>query len=342
MYNVYGLGPAGSTFITSLRKGVYAHDLMWEKHGRLRSCCAGGMGFWAIEEIKKSLDFHTWTTIHNVICTALQTVVERIEYVGVHTRVEVSAEDLGVPYLGVVVDRARFDEELAKLASKYVEYKSHIANFKTVVATGFSGMPKIPRRDVEVTYQQWIEAKDLQEHITLSIVKDYSESGYFWVFPEVKNGVLKVGVGESLEVLEKRGVSIRQVLEKFKKMLKVDGRVVRECGALLPLSKWRKEYMYRDGKVYIGTAGGFVNPLTGAGIKHAIMSAYAYATGNERIVRSLAREINRSYVLKKLVVGLPQERLDRAIKLLSNNIWMLNLSNIASLKNLILAIIAML
>jgi len=341
---VLGLGPAGSTYVlTSRSPTIRVYDLYLAKYGRTRSCCAGGLGFAALEELGSTLPQPLWETVKNCIHRCTETDVSVFTYVGEGLRVSVDKHDLGLRSLGVVMDRYCFDTCLASEALRWAAFvKEPKVEGRVVYATGYSDPPPVPRKDLEVVIQQWINAERTSDEITISIVKRYSRVGYFWIFPEIRSGVLKVGVGESLDNLLKRGVTVREVLEKYKERLKVRGKVVRECGAVLPLGKWREKYMRRGGNIYIGTAGGFINPLTGAGIKMAILSGYALATGRMDVVERMKKEINRSYMLKQWLRILPQRKIDSAVEFLYGARGWIDREKMFGFRNLVLAVLALL
>lgn len=342
---VLGLGPAGSTYILSAggNTPVYAYDLYLARHGRTRSCCAGGLGFAAIDELREALPGRVWEVVEGCMYRCVQTHVSSFRYAGEEVSVTIDRHDLGLGTLGLVLDRQCFDMCLAGEALRRAAFDGKVKpGGRVVYATGYSHLPPVPRRDLEVVVQQWVDAREVRDEITISIVKRYSRVGYFWVFPELRSGLLKVGVGESLDNLLRRRVTIRQVLEKFKERLGVEGKVVGECGAVLPLGKWREKYMRRGGDIYIGTAGGFINPLTGAGIKMAILSGYAVAAGDVELIKRMKGEINRSYTIKGLLRLLPQRRIDSAVEFLHRARGWIDKKKMFGFRNVALAVLALL
>lgn len=340
---VLGLGPAGSTYILSSNGIIYAYDLYLAKYGRTRSCCAGGIGFTAIQELEETLPTRLWRIVRSCMDRCTRTNVTSFTYIGEDVKVCIDRQDIGVKSLGVVVDRQCFDMCLANEALRHAIFlrEPSKAN-KVVYATGFTNQPPVSSKDLEVVMQQWIDVKEVSDNISISIIKRYSKIGYFWMFPEVKGGIIKVGVGDDINTLLKRGLTIRQVLDKYKERLGIKGKVLKECAATLPLGKWKKSYMTRRGGLYIGTAGGFINPLTGAGIKHAILSGYALATGRMDIVNRMKKEINRGYMIKELLRLLPQNRIDRAMEFLYRERKWFDKENLFSFKNVVLSFLALL
>jgi flavin-dependent dehydrogenase len=341
---VLGLGPAGSTYILSAERGttIYAYDLYLARHGRTRSCCAGGLGFAAIDELREALPGRVWGVVERCMYRCVETYVSSFRYAGEEVSVAIDRHDLGLGTLGLVLDRQCFDMCLAGEALRRVVFEEVKPEDRVVYATGYSHPPPVPRRDLEVVVQQWLDVAHTSDEIVLSILKRYSRVGYFWVFPEMRSGLLKVGVGESLDNLLRRRVTIRQVLEKFKERLSIEGKVVRECGAVLPLGRWREKYMGRGGDIYIGTAGGFINPLTGAGIKLAILSGYAVAVGDVELIKRMKREINRSYAIKGLLRLLPQRRIDSAMEFLYRARGWFDKKKMFGFRNVALAVLALL
>jgi flavin-dependent dehydrogenase len=313
--DVYGLGPAGSSFVIAYAKrrpdaSIYAYDLSLDKLGKTRSICAGGLGIFAINKILKYLPEAKYP-----LYKATKTWVKALEYIG-DRRVLIEHSDLGLPYLGVVLDRQEFDMELAKMALKHVNSDKPTGGSR-VYATGFTGAPKLPPGDVEILLQYWVETRDVSDVLRLVYIKRYTSTGYYWEFPEAKTGIVKAGVGMSLEEMRRRGVTLHQVIDKYMRLTGLNGKVVKIMGATLPLTKWRREYTFRDNGIYIGTAGCLVNPATGAGIKLAILSGVALATGDEKLFKGCVREVNLFYRLKQWVSKTPQAHIDTLFAVLS-------------------------
>jgi flavin-dependent dehydrogenase len=313
--DVYGIGPAGSSFIISYANkrpdaSIYAYDLGLDKLGRTRSICAGGLGVFAINKILKYLP-----EAKHPLYKATKTWVKAFEYIG-DRRVLIEHSDLNLPYLGVVMDRQEFDMELAKIALKYVNSDKPTGGLK-VYATGYTGIPKLPPSDIEVLLQYWVETRDVSDVLRLVYIKKYTNTGYYWEFPEVKNGIVKVGIGMSLEELENKNTMLSHILEKYMQLTGLKGKIVKTAGAVLPLTKWTKDCTFRGNGIYIGTAGCFVNPATGAGIKLAILSSVALATDNKKLFNSCVREVNRFYRIKQWVSRTSQKWVDEVFVMLS-------------------------
>jgi hypothetical protein len=313
--DVYGLGPAGSSFIIAYARkhpdaSIYAYDLGLDKLGKTRSICAGGLGVFAVNKMLKYLP-----EAKHPLYKATKTWVKAFEYIG-ERKVLIEHSDLNLPYLGVVMDRQVFDMELAKIALKYVNSDKPTGGLR-VYATGFSDVPKLPPSDIEVLLQYWIETKDVSDVLRLVYIKKYTNTGYYWEFPEVKNGIVKAGVGMSLEEMRSKGVTLHQVIDKYMKLTGLNGRIVKIMGATLPLTNWRKEYTFRNNGIYIGTAGCLVNPATGAGIKLAILSSVALATDNKKLFNSCVREVNQFYRVKQWVSRTSQKWVDEVFVVLS-------------------------
>jgi len=313
MPNVYGLGPAGSSYIISLDdKNIYAYDRYVEKYGRPRSICAGGLGLPAIKEMIKYVP-----VVSNAINHSVKTYVDSVEYIGRDIKVFIEGKHLGLaPYAGVVVDRTEFDYYLFKEAMKKVDSSKPI-NDVNIYAIGFEGLLNINKKDLESLTQIWVETKDVDTTIRLVYIKNWLETGYYWEFPEYKNGIVKIGVGASLKELEKKNITITQLLQKFVEYRGVKGKIIKKAGSMLPLTKFKKEYMFRREGIYIGTAGGLVNPATGAGIRYAVLSGYAVAKNDYNLLNKLIKEVNRFYIVKKIVEMSSQKMIDKTIKMLA-------------------------
>jgi digeranylgeranylglycerophospholipid reductase len=91
--------------------------------------------------------------------------------------------------------------------------------------------------------------------------------GYVWIFP--KRDLLNVGI----TVLPSRGAS-RDLEARLRAFIRgrpdLQGReIIRRVGAHLPAAPAKR--VYDDSMLAVGDAAGMVDPLTGAGIAHAVV-----------------------------------------------------------------------
>jgi len=321
---VKGLGPAGTSFILTYRKNVDAYDIRRTP----RSICAGGLGLWAVKEISSyGCEFN------DAIYYSTKTLVRSFEVLGRDYSIRINAKDFGVDNFGVVVSRKEFDMFLFKSAERYFNRVDTIKdNYDVIVdATGFNGMPKLNNDDVEVLLQYHVET-DTTDTLTLTFWKDMINTGYLWEFPEVKSNILKVGLGVSMKELRERCLDLDLVLTKYMEKRGIKGRIVHKEGALLPLTKPKKEYVYNHNVIKVGTSATLVDSLTGAGIKYAIRSGVMLGRSDLNLklylelLKPTFKELNRNYMLKKLFIRVSQKFIDKLLRNISKTINTIDMS----------------
>jgi geranylgeranyl reductase family protein len=125
-------------------------------------------------------------------------------------------------------------------------------------------------------YYTGVKELDQQGFIELIFLKELLP-GYLWVFP-LPDGRANVGLGLRSDVVKKRRVDLKAVLlqllaehpalkERFAHAT-LDGPVQ---GMGLPLASKRRK-LSGDGYLLIGDAGHLIDPFTGEGISHAMIS----------------------------------------------------------------------
>ena len=158
--------------------------------------------------------------------------------------------------------------------------------------------------------------------IELHFVKELTP-GYFWIFP-LPNGEANVGFGMRSDILKKREVNLRKMLDylvkehpKFKERFASAERLGKIVGFGLPLgSKTRK--ISGDHYMLVGDAGHLIDPLTGEGIGNAFYSGFIAAEQAEqcllkhdfsasfmraydvRVKRVLGSEMKLSYKMQRM------------------------------------------
>jgi len=117
--------------------------------------------------------------------------------------------------------------------------------------------------------------------------------GYYWIFP--KGDFLTAGLGEF-----KNFKNLKDRLTLLNKKHGISSSSFWEGGFPIPIGK-RKNDVLRDGILFLGDAGGLVDPLTGEGIYYAFKSGLAAA---EAVGRSFEKgdfkllEVYKRYVDK--------------------------------------------
>ena len=171
-------------------------------------------------------------------------------------------------------------------------------------------------------YYSGVKDLDAQGFIELIFLKDLLP-GYLWVFP-LPGGRANVGLGLRSDVVKKRRVDLKALLTKLlaeHPQLKdrfahaaLDGDIQ---GMGLPLAS-KRHPLSGDGYLLVGDAGHLIDPFTGEGISHAMISgvhaaevAHEMLTGNdvsasaakhydERVWKRLGKELAISTRLQAL------------------------------------------
>lgn len=91
------------------------------------------------------------------------------------------------------------------------------------------------------------------------------ERGYFWIFP--KRSHLSVGIGNMTN-----GVRMRDVLVNVLKERDLPTQGVKVYAHPLPIYTGRYATLHKNRAFLVGDAANLVDPLTGEGIRHAILS----------------------------------------------------------------------
>ncbi len=105
--------------------------------------------------------------------------------------------------------------------------------------------------------------------------------GYAWTFPVGKHRA-NVGVALRVDVYKKSGIALQQYLQSYldtDEMRQFVGKhTIQDVKTWqAPLASFQRKKVY-DGAILVGDAGGFVNPLTGAGIYPAMITGKFAAT----------------------------------------------------------------
>ena len=106
----------------------------------------------------------------------------------------------------------------------------------------------------------------------------FIDGGYGWVFPKIKDDhlILNVGIGTINEIKNDLNTIFKNFIEllEHEKKVKLQGREI--DGEILrhPLpTQGPCKGTYSNSCMLVGDAGGFVNPLTGAGLHYGALSA---------------------------------------------------------------------
>lgn len=256
--------------------------------------------------------------------------------------VELRSTDLKLPYLAIVLDRAKFDRKLLRSARKlgvkvfldegvigvgrtkrgwilnttkgYYECKTLVCadGAMSEVAQLARVDTSVELDDLHVGFQYEVKRRDEVAEIWFD--KSYVKSGYVWLFPAGR--FTKVGIGASFA--EK--VKLRQVLNKFMVDKGISGNVLKTSAAPTPTAPPMKKLVYGD-LALVGDAGRLCCPVTGGGIGCAVISGrlLGKAIGEdhienyERYIEPMRAELRRRYLAKKLLQSFSNRDIDKTM-----------------------------
>lgn len=140
-------------------------------------------------------------------------------------------------------------------------------------------------------YYSGVKGLDPQGFIELIFLKDLLP-GYLWVFP-LPGGRANVGLGLRSDVVKSRRVDLKTLLTKLlaehpQLRDRFDGATLEGGiqGMGLPLASKRRK-LSGDGYLLVGDAGHLIDPFTGEGISHAMISGvYAADVAHEAIAEN--------------------------------------------------------
>lgn len=148
----------------------------------------------------------------------------------------------------------------------------------SVFSRHIAGLPMRPEHHAAGVrgYYTGVSGLDSQGFIELIFLKDLLP-GYLWIFP-LPNGRANVGLGLRSDVVKKRRVDLKalmtqllhehpQLRDRFKNA-NLEGSIQ---GMGLPLASKRRP-LSGEGYMLIGDAGHLIDPFTGEGISHAMIS----------------------------------------------------------------------
>jgi len=141
-----------------------------------------------------------------------------------------------------------------------------------------AGLPMEPRHHAAGVRAYYSGVRDLdpQGFIELHFLKDLLP-GYLWVFP-LPDGRANVGLGLRSDVVRKRRTDLKALMHQvltehpsFKDRFATATREGAVQGMGLPLASKRRP-LSGDGYLLVGDAGHLIDPFTGEGISHAMIS----------------------------------------------------------------------
>ena len=177
-----------------------------------------------------------------------------------------------------------------KLGSKTTNYRSKVViaadGATSTIARGLN-VPFRADKDKAVALRGYIETDiDLEPIVDFSFFEAI-QPGYAWFFPTGKRQA-NIGVGMRADFYKKKGITLPNALQMYMQSEFIRDRVgshlVNDVKSWqLPLCSTQQKNVF-SGAILIGDAGGFVNPLTGAGIYQAMITGkYAADTATNAI-----------------------------------------------------------
>ena len=105
----------------------------------------------------------------------------------------------------------------------------------------------------------------------------FIKDGYGWVFPRVeeKNLILNIGIGKIKNTNQNLNVLFKNFITSLEKenQIKLKGKETKDKTCIHPIPiKGTNRGTFTKRCLLVGDAGGFVNPLTGAGLRYGIIS----------------------------------------------------------------------
>jgi len=284
---IVGLGPAGSTSAKVLAsKGFKTLVLEAAKFPRLK-VCAGGVSIRVIKRYK--LDLEDWVKVRRLMFVSPK---------GYYYEVDPGR------VLGINIPRADFDNILAERAREagaeiieetYVKgvkvekdgvkvYTRDGRTFEGRTVVGADGVNSIVARSLGLMPPNWYRDNAFcpvayvpspppgEDEPQNEFYMGFMGAGYAWIFKHKDHW--NIGIG-TLRVNYKEHPS--RGLEKFMKehpvaSKRIKGKPEKVLGFYIPYNGMLRK-LYTDRAVLIGDAGGFVNTLTGEGIRMGMLTA---------------------------------------------------------------------
>lgn len=211
--------------------------------------------------------------------------------------------------VGYVLHRDKFDQYLAKMAvdagselytramaiglkredSEIVVRIRHFGNLyevRTPIVIGADGFEslvgewagirtRLDPKDINVTFEYRITGAKFDPNYTeFYIGNEVAPGGYVWIFPKSEKEA-NVGIGVLLSRLDSEKKRPKYLLDKFlKEHPKYRGKIIAVISGAVSVSK-PLEPSYTDNVMLVGDAARMIDPLTGGGIIHAIISGRA-------------------------------------------------------------------
>lgn len=213
-----------------------------------------------------------------------------------------------IPDMGVIIDRGKFDRELAGLAENkgaeirtgeevlsasmngkpvFItdkgEYEGNIAIAADGVESAVGHMlglnTSTELRDIYSCYQYILEDKSINDNeIVFDFTPEYANGGYVWIFPRGNNQA-NFGIG----INPLKGIKAKHILALYRNRFFPESRIIREMTGAVPVNPI--ERIYAERLMVSGDAARYADPLTGGGIDNAMRTSAFAAIAAERAFR---------------------------------------------------------
>ena len=200
------------------------------------------------------------------------------------------------PLSGLMVDRAAFDQALAREAEEAGAALSAGSRLAELHAADSTAVVRGPRGTLRIRYRVLVAADGPLSTVarliglpaletvntrqyTVPLIKTFADTGiwlserypggYAWLFPKGEHANLGLGMDPRC------AAEMKTLLDALHRQLVKEGRVGRDVlyrtGGAIPVGGLR-ERLAVGNIVFIGDAAGFTHPITGAGIAAAVVS----------------------------------------------------------------------
>lgn len=237
-----------------------------------------------------------------------------------------SGEHLDSDFPGMMVDRAEFDRDIARIAQEAgaelwsgskllgLNAAEHVATvkhqdeeqsiaYKVLIAADGPHSPSakylgLPSLKTVNTRQYTVPLLKAYEDTDIWLSDAYP-GGYAWLFPKGAWANLGLGADKRFET------DLKQPLDDLHQQLMEQGLLGKEItyhtGGAIPVGGLR-ENLYQDDVLFVGDAAGLTHPITGAGIAAAVVSgeiagdaAVAHLDGDDDAFADFEEDVRDQY-----------------------------------------------
>lgn len=269
---VSGVGPAGAAFLKQLEgSGLKVLALEKEKFPR-KKLCAGGLTpkayalinnlFGGVDRVVrcKVFSFHLFNGSDEVVVSSSQPLTYLTDREELDSFLFEKVGGIFEIHTGEPVVDVELEEDRVKVITDRGSYWCRCLIAADGANSRIARKLKVKRK-FGFTYEGDFDCKWDKE-----IVIDFTgfEWGYYWIFP--KGDFVTAGLGEF-----KNYRDLRKRFAFFNRKHGIKGNSFYEGGFPIPVGQKRNDVL-RNRVIFLGDAGGLVDPLTGEGIYYAVKS----------------------------------------------------------------------